>query len=790
MIKKLFYTGCAAALLLTTACSSEDIVPAAEQESLVSFNVELPAEINSRAYSDGLTARKLIVAVYDASGTELTALRQDDLTFDAGTLTKPVTMRLANSRTYKVVFWVQAATAPYTFDTTNHKVDVDYDATTHSTPIAANSDLYDAFFKCEDVDVNGSITRTVELRRPFAQINIGATDYAAAAAAGWETDKTSVHVDNVYSTLNLFDGTVSGLVSGGYTYTLAAKPVVATDGRFPATGVDAEYQSMVYVLTRDEQSLTDVEFKAQDGAEVITRTYANVPVRRNYRTNIYGNILTEEANFTVQIVPTFKAPDNNVEVVEASTEADIVAAIAAGAEVVQVNNDIQLTAPLTINSDIRIVGAGVGASGARSRAAAGEVIITGEPIYINTANAYFEGVTFKNGTTGNQSALYATSNTARNVTFVNCTFTNAKWDALQLTDRDIETVTFRNCYFHNTEAGYRYIHLELRNEINKYTSNPNAKVEISDCVFENVSSSYCSDSAITIAGFALSNLDLRNNVIKGEGEVNTTTFWICDLTSFSTLLSGDALATAFAKYVANGVSQINADTYAIYNKAGLYWFAQQVNNSGIHYAFRDKTVLLTADIDLEDELWTPIGQTGAGQFEGVFNGQGHTIYNLNIQRGDFTNGLPATGLFGWLNSGIVKNLTIDGATVVGNEFVGTVVGYIENHTEGRGVVDNCTVKNATVSGIYKGLGGICEGDKVGGAVGFINGNCAVTNCTVINTNVDAVRDAGQVLGCRISGGKVEGNTATNVTVTHNTTAPTGYEDDGENITNGIIGREA
>lgn len=51
MIKKLFYTGCAAALLLTTACSSEDIVPAAEQESLVSFNVELPAEINSRAYS-------------------------------------------------------------------------------------------------------------------------------------------------------------------------------------------------------------------------------------------------------------------------------------------------------------------------------------------------------------------------------------------------------------------------------------------------------------------------------------------------------------------------------------------------------------------------------------------------------------------------------------------------------------------------------------------------------------------------------------------------------------------
>ncbi len=68
MIKKFLYTGCAAAMLLTTACASEDIVPAGEQEALVSFNVQLPAEIQSRAYSDGTTARNLTVAVYDASG--------------------------------------------------------------------------------------------------------------------------------------------------------------------------------------------------------------------------------------------------------------------------------------------------------------------------------------------------------------------------------------------------------------------------------------------------------------------------------------------------------------------------------------------------------------------------------------------------------------------------------------------------------------------------------------------------------------------------------------------------
>lgn len=67
MIEKYLYTGCVAALLLTTACFSEDVAPVVEQESLVSFTVQLPADIQSRAYSDGLTARNLTVAVYDAS---------------------------------------------------------------------------------------------------------------------------------------------------------------------------------------------------------------------------------------------------------------------------------------------------------------------------------------------------------------------------------------------------------------------------------------------------------------------------------------------------------------------------------------------------------------------------------------------------------------------------------------------------------------------------------------------------------------------------------------------------
>ena len=58
--------------------------------------------------------------------------------------------------------------------------------------------------------------------------------------------------------------------------------------------------------------------------------------------------------------------------------------------------------------------------------------------------------------------------------------------------------------------------------------------------------------------------------------------------------------------------------YQIKNAGQLFWFAQQVNVEGN----REIKGVLTADIDLENRPWTPIGETGENNknFRGVFDG--------------------------------------------------------------------------------------------------------------------------------------------------------------------------
>ena len=57
-----------------------------------------------------------------------------------------------------------------------------------------------------------------------------------------------------------------------------------------------------------------MDFDAVSGAgsTVLNRSYSNVPVQRNFRTNIYGHILTDQADITVEIKPDFQTPDYSV----------------------------------------------------------------------------------------------------------------------------------------------------------------------------------------------------------------------------------------------------------------------------------------------------------------------------------------------------------------------------------------------------------------------------------------------------------------------------------------------
>ena len=213
----------------------------------------------------------------------------------------------------------------------------------------------------------------------------------------------------------------------------------------------------------------------------------------------------------------------------------------------------------------------------------------------------------------------------------------------------------------------------------------------------------------------------------------------------------------------------------IYSAAGMFWFANEVNVNG--NSFSGKTVTLANDIDLKNAAWTPIGQTGATQFMGTFDGNNKVISNLNIDTTAQTGANYSLGLFGWLNAAKVKNVTIDGAIVKGNHNVGVIAGYLE--TAGC-TIEGCSVTNATIEG-HHANDDAC-GDKVGGIVGHAgNAGVVVKNCTISNSTISAGRDAGQIAGAAKEA-NVIGCSATNVAVTAND------ECTGANVRNEVIGR--
>ena len=235
-----------------------------------------------------------------------------------------------------------------------------------------------------------------------------------------------------------------------------------------------------------------------------------------------------------------------------------------------------------------------------------------------------------------------------------------------------------------------------------------------------------------------------------------------------------------ALVVADGVVIDAEGAYCISNKAGMFWFANEVNVN--KNDFNGKTVKLAADIDLNNAAWTPIGQTGVKTFNGVFDGQNHTIYNLNVNSIAQTGANYSSGLFGWVEThsegnGILKNVKIENAVVKGNHNCGALVGYI---TEEYAIVDNCHVSNAAIE--CHNANSDANGDKAGALIGNATVATKVNNCSAANSTVSAGRDAGQLIGVAKLD-NVTNCSATNVSVSAN------GEGTGANINNEVVGRK-
>lgn len=445
MKKILFSTVAMSALMLmATSCADDQTSDLkAGAESTVTITAQLPGDMGTRAFADGTKATELHYAVYEKGTTiRLAVCKKADGTKGQleGTATMTglqttISLQLTTGKEYDFVFWADApGDNVYTFNSEKQTVTVNY------ANAENNTDNLDAFFGQKNaLMVSGNMSISQELRRPFAQINIGTDDFDAAAAAGYTVSESTIGVAT-YNTLNLLSGEVSNPV----TATFVKKPIPTEDSKFSVNSKDYKYLSMSYVLVPKDKETVDIAFDYT----LTNRTFTNVPVQRNYRTNIYGSLLTNTADFNVVIAPGFNNPDYNNNVITASTQTELATAAQTPNAVIKLKENTTYTLPADVAE-------GVTFSGDETT-----VISIPQAIGYTGKTIGFSGVTVKSPNanyTGIQSAKSVTYtgcviegtpfSYAEEAVYNSCTFKQTSSDFYNIWTYGSKNITFNSCKF-------------------------------------------------------------------------------------------------------------------------------------------------------------------------------------------------------------------------------------------------------------------------------------------------------------------------------------------------------
>lgn len=184
--------------------------------------------------------------------------------------------------------------------------------------------------------------------------------------------------------------------------------------------------------------------------------------------------------------------------------------------------------------------------------------------------------------------------------------------------------------------------------------------------------------------------------------------------------------------------------YEISTKEQLKTLRDYVNSNYVKIDVR-----LMADIDLENEGWSPIGgQEGSNSAKpfmyGTFDGNGKTIRNLKIVASFNQRNCFGFGLFGQY-MGTIKNLNLDGVSIVTEAYqsqVGALCGTLLS-----GSIINCHVRNASIT---TNTAGFHYGGIVGNAGNGSNGSTTIENCSFQGT-VEAYANCGGIVGYLMGG---------------------------------------
>ena len=318
-----------------TACQKDEGL-VSDGATSQTITVTIPQGMQTRAtaadFGNGAKIDRCLLQIYHSGTTPAKYGEQQSATVQKGAdgkLTATFNLRLVAQQTYDFVFWADCSTGDHynTDDLTNITVKGNY---------AGNNDEFDAFTGALlDYQVKGAFSENITLRRPFGQLNVKTLDMAAIPDPTLKPTKVKVAFTAVPTSFNAKKGEI-GAATAAVEYTA---DVLSADGDLTVDYIWAPVE---------EATLADFSMTFLDaaGKEISANSdFKSIPIRRNYRTMVSGNLLTKQGDITVEIDPNFYKPDITV----VTTAEELHAAFANGGSVT-LSEDVTVEAPLVVET--------------------------------------------------------------------------------------------------------------------------------------------------------------------------------------------------------------------------------------------------------------------------------------------------------------------------------------------------------------------------------------------------------------------------------------------------------
>ena len=312
-MKKILFIAAAVAAMTVCSCQKEQPVGGIKGEEVsATFTLEVPSSVETKSISQAEYTDVILYQVWNSDQTrqlypiqagevakaEVVEVKVDGQVKKGAT----ITLNLVKDQTYTFIFWAQDSQFKGFSTSDLRAVKVDY------AKFGNNNDHCDAFYFNDSFTVTKGFERTITLTRPFAQLNIGTVNMTSDLG-DITLGATKVKVSELSYVFNTKEG------KGDSKWVM--KDVVfnakglATTEKLQTEKGDFTWVKMDYMLMVEDQDNVTVEATCEVGIDnmVVTHVLENVPLKRNHRTNIVGELFTTDANLAIIIDETFVPGD-------------------------------------------------------------------------------------------------------------------------------------------------------------------------------------------------------------------------------------------------------------------------------------------------------------------------------------------------------------------------------------------------------------------------------------------------------------------------------------------------